>query len=205
MTHDELAHDLAVCRAGCGEIARERISIGAFSDGGQMDVGSIRASKSNPRPRCWEVKVSRADFLADIRAGKWKKYLPFVGELYFATPRDLIDPREVPAGAGLAFRGANGWYVRKAAPLEKVQRVELFLTGLLLSDHPAVWKEATRDERVTNGLDACKARSDFVYRQQLGRRVAEILQQNSELRRTVEELKGRIYSLEAAVPYQCSM
>lgn len=71
-------------------------------------------------PTCWEVKVSRSDFLSDIRSAKYERYLPHCRKLYFATPAGLLSKDEIPEGMGLTVRGDNGWHVVKAPRLRKV-------------------------------------------------------------------------------------
>lgn len=56
----------------------------------------------------FEIKVSRSDFLADVRAKKWRNYLEF-GALSFAAPYGLIDASEIPDGLGFMQRHANSW------------------------------------------------------------------------------------------------
>ena len=48
--------------------------------------------------RGYEIKVNRSDFVGDR---KWQHYLPYVHFFYFASPKGLIDPAELPAEIGL--------------------------------------------------------------------------------------------------------
>lgn len=48
--------------------------------------------------RGYEIKVSRADFLADK---KWQSYLPYCSWFYFIAPEGIIKPEELPDGVGL--------------------------------------------------------------------------------------------------------
>jgi len=59
-------------------------------------------------PWIFEVKISRQDFLVDLRAGKAAGYSRH-GRVAYAAPAKLIDLREVPDGIGLIVRGARGW------------------------------------------------------------------------------------------------
>src|SRR5262245_46155564 len=101
----------------CGEIAIEKLALGM----GIVDVASMRLSWSRPRLTAYEGKISRADFLCDVRSGKYLKYLQNVERLYFAVPKGLIDTREVPAECGLIWRAAKSWYMAKAAPAHVVE------------------------------------------------------------------------------------
>lgn len=58
-----------------------------------------------PRFVGYEIKVSRQDFLRDE---KWRDYLPFCHEMYFACPQGIIDPAELPADVGLFHVSAGG-------------------------------------------------------------------------------------------------
>ncbi|QRE00351.1 hypothetical protein [Burkholderia phage BCSR5] len=50
-----------------------------------------------------EVKSSRADFMSDIKTGKWENYLPYCNQLYFAVPKKVYAKvkDDLPAGCGL--------------------------------------------------------------------------------------------------------
>lgn len=50
----------------------------------------------------YEVKVSRSDFLLEMRKPEKRKYaLLYSNEFYFAAPKGLIEKHELPAEAGL--------------------------------------------------------------------------------------------------------
>lgn len=91
---------------------------------------------------CFEVKVSRADFLSDIRTEKWRKYASVFDLLYFAVPAGLVDRREVPKGVGLVVHDGGDWEVAKQANSRSypdTDRAEV-LMSVLLNKHPASWK-----------------------------------------------------------------
>lgn len=51
---------------------------------------------------CYEVKVSRADFLGELkRPLKRRIGMRFSNEFYFVTPGDIVTPSEIPAECGL--------------------------------------------------------------------------------------------------------
>lgn len=60
----------------------------------------------------YEIKVSRSDFTRDT---KWQEYLPYCHRFYFACPKGLIHPDELPKGIGLIYVGAGGAYTRVTA------------------------------------------------------------------------------------------
>jgi hypothetical protein len=56
---------------------------------------------------CYEVKTSRADFLAEVkRPLKRRMGLRYSNEFYFVTPPGLLQPGEVPVDCGLMEAGA---------------------------------------------------------------------------------------------------
>lgn len=165
--HDALAADLMDARHLCGEIAIERLGV----RGGVLDVASVRLSWSHPDPTGYECKVSRGDFLADVRAGKYRHYLPDVERLFFCVPRGLVDLGEVPPECGVMLRGANGWHVARRAPrrpLEPLAHARL-VTALLFRHYPAPWDGAERAarnvrDRVVGPCARCgHAKADHVY------------------------------------------
>lgn len=75
------------------------------------DVFSLEPTTNlaNIRPLVHEVKVSRADALADFRnPEKRLAYACIAEEVYFVTPAGLIQPDEVPSGCGLVWEAELG-------------------------------------------------------------------------------------------------
>ena len=71
----------------------------------------------------YEVKVSRSDFLNELKeSSKRESALAISNEFYFAVPRHLVAPAEVPDDAGLIWffgpkeYGGRRLYVAKPAP-----------------------------------------------------------------------------------------
>jgi|GEM_PF-1668396 len=79
------------------------------------DVMCIKTSYTKFCVDIYEVKVTRADFLGDIKRGKYKGYLDHCHRLYFACPSGVIKKEEVPDDVGLYVRGDNGWKCQKMA------------------------------------------------------------------------------------------
>lgn len=198
-THATLRSDLARIRRECGEIVGEELGLGPFGAGGQADVASVRPSWSNPRPAIWEVKVSRSDFLADVRAGKWERYRAWCERLYFACPAGMVDLREVPAGAGLTIRGPKGWTTRRAAPRNRdPKRAPDLLFSLLLKEHPAVWKPKDRPARIASALATADAHTHPFSGIALSRRVRQAFERACTARddnRDIEHVKERLLRL----------
>lgn len=58
----------------------------------------------NRETRGYEIKVSRADFLADK---KWREYLKYCSKFYFVAPQGIIRPDELPPEIGLIEISVN--------------------------------------------------------------------------------------------------
>ena len=72
----------------------------------QIDVLRLQIpyNGSTPRITGYEVKVSRSDFLSDVRSGKWEKYLAWCHRLYFVFPMGFsVASGEIPKGVGGIF------------------------------------------------------------------------------------------------------
>lgn len=71
----------------------------------------------NCAPAIYEVKVSRADYLADLaKPQKREAYAAISQAVYYCCPADLIAKSEVPEGFGLVYEGEKGSFeiVKKA-------------------------------------------------------------------------------------------
>lgn len=73
-----------------------------------MDVWVMAKSWAHPHTTCYEIKVSRQDFLKD---NKWPGYLPYCNSMYFACPKDLIKVEELPPDVGLVYVSEPGMRV----------------------------------------------------------------------------------------------
>jgi hypothetical protein len=88
----------------------------------QFDAVAIYKSWSHPQIRGYEVKVSRSDFLRDI---KYSQYLPYFHEFYFVVPAGMVQRQEVEENIGLM------WYNPE--------------TGALTTKKKAVWRNIEID------------------------------------------------------------
>lgn len=66
----------------------------------RMDALAIKKSWAHPCFTGYEVKVSRNDFLRDE---KWTAYMKYCNRFFFACPKDLISPDELPKEVGLVY------------------------------------------------------------------------------------------------------
>ncbi len=70
----------------------------------RMDAWALHTwPSSGYQPTGFEVKVSRSDFLRDVKSDKYRAYLPSCQHFYFVTPKDLVKPEEIPDGIGLIW------------------------------------------------------------------------------------------------------
>jgi len=83
------------------------------------DVFSIRHTtvEAYAAPIVHEVKVQRADLLADLRrAGKRQAYLELGGECWYVIKEGIADAGEIPAECGVLVAGATALAVARPAP-----------------------------------------------------------------------------------------
>ena len=83
---------------------------------GKMDAWVMKKSWAKFSTICYEIKVSRSDFIND---DKWPIYLDYCNEFYFVSPPGVIEKDEVPEQAGLLHTSKNctRLYTRKKAPV----------------------------------------------------------------------------------------
>lgn len=80
----------------------------------RMDAVAIKKSWVKPCVSIYEVKVDRQDFLRD---NKWPQYLEYCHRFYFACPKDLITPEDIPdPRVGLVWVYENG-NIRTVKPI----------------------------------------------------------------------------------------
>ena len=122
-----------------GDIVAEELGLGQWGGNARADVVTVRPSWSAPVPTIYEVKVTRSDFLKDVRTEKYGKYLPFVSRFYYAIPRQLVSVKDLPEGIGLIQRGPNGWHTLRASRLRNPScdlEITTVLFAILLKKHP---------------------------------------------------------------------
>jgi DNA repair protein MmcB-like len=110
----------------------------------RMDAWVMEKSWSHPRVIGYEIKVARGDFLGDK---KWPKYLPLCNELYFAAPKGLIAPNELPAEVGLMEATQGRIITKKKAAYREVQIPESLFRYILMC-RAKIGAEQTKNFRV---------------------------------------------------------
>lgn len=129
--HHDLAGRLAAWLRDQGRVTWENIELMTTMVDGQRqairpDVFSMAATYDEKRinPCVHEVKISRADFLADIAKPEKRAGYAKVAEVtYYAAPAGMIDANEVPAECGLVVEIEIGSFKIMKRPKKK--RVEL--------------------------------------------------------------------------------
>lgn len=119
-THDTLATDLAAYLRGPDRMVWTDIQLGSAGSP-RPDVYTILKSFIKPCPSAFEVKVSRSDFLADVTAGKWTKYLQYAYSVTFACEVGLLFKDDVPQQCGLIVRHENAWRYAKRPLINPVE------------------------------------------------------------------------------------
>ena len=81
----------------------------------------------------YEVKVSRADFLSEIRHPEKRAFaLSVSNEYYFVTPPGLVRPSEIPEEAGLVEVSSSGVRVKRKAPFRVTERPPWYFVAALV-------------------------------------------------------------------------
>jgi hypothetical protein len=106
-----------------------------FTEAWRIDAYAVRcwAGGIGHRRVAMEVKVSRSDFLSEIRKpAKRANALDVSHEFYFVTPYALVRPDEVPDECGLMFVKDGRTKIAKRAPLRTPRPFKLSETIYLM-------------------------------------------------------------------------
>jgi len=133
--HNELAEDLAIAKNSFYlDVPLGSVSLAPYGEGvPRADLVEVKPSYTRFCVSIYEIKVSRADFLSDIRTGKWRSYLPRCHRFYFAMPAGMVNINEIPEEAGWIVRGDRGWKMMKAAPVRETEIPKEMLLSLLFT------------------------------------------------------------------------
>lgn len=170
-THNALASDLAGHLCGEHRCVWENLQLGP-SGSIRPDVYTLEKSFAYPAPVAYEVKISRADLLRDLSAGKWIAYRSVATAVYFAIPVGLARRNEFPAGVGIYQRSETGWSALRRATREPVMLSEDTLLKLIIDGldlhHGTTW--GSRRRELLEQL-----RAGRLDRKRFGERVARIM------------------------------
>ncbi len=116
--HHDFAERLADWLQDAGRKTWTNIEFKVDLEGGgrravRPDVFSMACTLTPERinPAVHEVKVSRADFLADLaNPEKRGGYAALAEVIYYAAPEGIIDPSELPAAVGLVLETIDGHF-----------------------------------------------------------------------------------------------
>lgn len=188
-THETLAADLAHMLRGNAYakptyfVGRECNLGSSWMDNGvpRADVLAVKPSYTKFAVHIYECKASRADFHADVNAGKWRSYLPFCHRLYFAAPQGVLSKSDIPEGCGLYIRGDKGWScVQQCKPRGDISFSVDTLLGILVTC-------GNREVRQRHSIDLCHA----LYSTDGERKRAKIIgKANAQRLASLEELEG---------------
>jgi len=95
------------------------------------DVVNIRPSFTRFCVDIFEVKVSRADLMKDIKTEKYKKYLPFCHRFYYACESGICKTAEIPPECGLYIHGKISWRCTKGSDVSDIDIPVEFLMALI--------------------------------------------------------------------------
>ena len=185
-THEGLMRDLADTKGTIymevplGSVWAGQLSCNPGTQ--RADVIDFNKSYTKFCVNIYEIKVSRADFLSDIRTKKWRGYLNFCDRFYFATPSNLINKKEVPDEAGLYVRGEKGWTCIKAAqkaPPDFVIPIDMLMSMLFMRQRQTR-RERFMDNLRWNGYGRSHQIPDRVMLKKLGKKIAYVMARAAE-------------------------
>ena len=191
--HDELAHNLAVHLSKGNRRAWENIPAGP---GGSIrpDVYTIEKSFAKPNPMTYEIKVSRSDFLSDIKSGKWQRYLDFSYGVTFAVPKGLVTRKEVPESCGLIQFNGEFWTTSKRPTIVPRELDTAMMLKLIIDGNE---KATVADYPIkTEAFDLHQAReaASRKFGKQLAKDIAR-LHKLPEERKRMDDEKARLGAL----------
>ena len=135
-----------------------------------MDAWAMAKSWAHPCVTCYEIKVTRSDFLGDR---KWRGYLPYCNRMFFATPWKLVAPEELPGEeCGLIWVTENGGrcMVKRPAKYREVSIPEDLWRYILM------WRTRITDDYERHVPDRAQEVRNFLDKdaelKEIGRRFA---------------------------------
>jgi len=164
----------------------------------RLDMWVMARSYAHPRFIGYEIKISRQDFLKDV---KWVDYLKYCTEFYFVVPPDIVDVSEIPEQAGLlvASKNCKVLMTKKKAPVRNVKIPQSILIYILMSravvvgdmfqTRPKVeiWKDRLKQIKSNKRLGHTLS---YLIRERVNREVKEIKNENGNLKHENNQLQS---------------
>ena len=162
-----------------------------------MDLWCMAKSWTKPKTIAYEIKISRNDFLRD---DKWRAYLEYCSEFYFAAPPGIIEPSELPFEAGLLVCSKNArlMYTKKKAPERSVKIPESIFRYILKwranvhrespADHTQFWQEWLHKKEDKRDLGYSVSRAIRQHVQKVNLENTRLKRENESLQKTKEAL-----------------
>ena len=193
--HNELAEDLAIAKGsflldvllGSGYDYKPGPTYLRYKGAPRADLVEVKPSYTRFCVAIYEVKISRSDFLSDIKTEKWRSYLPRCHRFYFATPAGMVDINEIPEEAGWIVRGDRGWKVMKAAPVRETEIPKEMLLSLLFTKQKNRHAKQHRDligDRYDCGPNSWRRKELY---KALGKELGDALRNKDEYERQKKE------------------
>jgi len=163
----------------------------------RMDAWAMKRSWSHPHVLGYEIKISRADFLAD---DKWRGYLPYCNSFSFVSAPGVIQPGELPDDVGWIVAASTGrnLFTKKKAPYRDVQipeniwRYVLMCRARITEDnttesHREFWRRwlASKEQSMDIGR-----RVGRKLRTVISENINRVRCENYRLQRELERLQG---------------
>lgn len=173
-------------------LREEAITIGEPQ---RADLVKILPSYTKFTVSIYEIKVSRNDFLSDIRKDKWRGYLPHCNRFYFAVAEGVAKKQDIPEEAGLMIRGKKGWTTVKAAPANNREIPRITLMSLAFARQRQTVRER-RSDRVLNAQGRWDRRKQLKV---FGSQIADALAKQSNYLDATHDLKQAVKTIREAI------
>jgi len=157
-----------------------------FGPHSRLDAWAMKRSWAHPCTWGYEVKSSRGDFLKD---DKWRAYMEYCNQFYFACPTGMIEVEELPQDVGLLWASKTGGrlYTKRKAAHREANIPEDFWRYIVMSRIQARDSKSEHDRAYwTKWLEDRKLDREFGYR--VGRGIRKRLEE--EVRRVQEQQRN---------------
>jgi len=170
----------------------------------RMDAWAMIPSYSKSLTIAYEIKVTRRDFVQDI---KMHEYTMYANEAYLVCPSDVAKPDELPDGWGLLHVSGSRLMTKKKAQYRDTDIPEAFYQALIASKVRR-WDGSLISREIERRVQGVATYEDYVAGKktladigyQMGRKLSEDLynfeREKSRLENRREELESRLAAWE---------